>query len=420
MTTGFFLKAKILLALILFFAALSAGRLYYQVSGDFNNDRSLLFFEQEDFPAWDYCDRGTEYFLKIDGGMTFRDAKGLPLEGRQDVTVGLLQRQEPGGISQLKDLGAKHAFVTLSGGVLEGQLEVLHDNGWPALQCSYHEGLRNGVCRSYADSGLLLNETEYAAGQATGVFRSYRADSTLLADGQPGSCQEYAIDGKTLAKQVAMDKARTRGCTPNTREVVQEGRYVVHREYRGFGKDGRLAREASIWDYYSGLAGDGPIYREMSLNGRMFRQETFLWDLHVVQEFDRNGVLRRELHERGGMPDGSARWYDGLGRLRLEGTIHNGKRDGLFRWYGSDGYQDWSAFYYRGQLLGEDLFYSCLNWTLLLAMEALAFLLFWPVYIRLRAGIARPWFYLLVLVLMFGIFWAAGYLAFWLQISFFS
>lgn len=418
-------QIAVLIMLVLVLALLGLAGAYYQVTAYLEDKSAFSYFEQSDFPDWAYCDRGVEYVLPGYSNervvAVFHDREGRPLEGPQEFTVELIQKKEQDGPAAMVGLGPRKARAGLVQGVLEGPLEVWHENGQAALQCSYHQGLLEGKCKSFAPSGWLMNEIGYQAGKPTGVFIAYRQDGTLLSEGQGEVCQEFAIDGKALTKRISPQKAETKGCTPNSAELISEGQFVAHKEYKGLARDRSLAQSASIWNYYSGLEAQPLIYREMVRDGRMYRQETYLWDLHVVQDFDRKGVLRRELHDRLGVLEGTARWYDDRGRLRLEGTNRGGLRDGLFRWYGAGGKTAWLAVYCKGKLAGEEAFYSLLNWVIFLVVAAVSFMLFFPFYVWLRKKIKMQVLaYLAIFVLMLAVFVLASYFSFWIQVVYYS
>jgi antitoxin component YwqK of YwqJK toxin-antitoxin module len=421
-------RPKIILLVGLFVLLLlgAAGHLYYQTTRNMEDTFSSASFEQAFVPGWAYCDRGIEYLMEWERCprcvATFHDGKGRLLNGRQEIVGEVREKKELDGKAEIRSSGPKRVTADFANGILEGPMKVFHENGRLAQECSYHDGLREGVCKNYAFFGWLMNEVEYWTGQETGTFRAYRPDGSLLSDGNAGSCQEYALGGgKKVSKKVSPDKAETLCCSPAAKETVNEGRLVKRQEYKSFQKGGALGSTATILEYSSGLGDNSMIYRETAVNGKLSRQETFLWDLHVVQDFDPSGTLRREFHYRHGRLDGTARWYDENGRLRREGTNTNMLSDGLFKWYNENGRVVWRAFYAKGTIFGEQTFDLLLGWVIFLAVQLVGFLTFFPVYVGLRKRIkARALGYVVAAAAVAALFFACAYFSFLIMATFYS
>jgi len=67
-------------------------------------------------------------------------------------------------------------------GVPEGQCRKFSDTGVMLMECQYHNGLLDGPCKSYYPNTALKEEGQYGKGQKVGVWKTYNEDGDVILE----------------------------------------------------------------------------------------------------------------------------------------------------------------------------------------------------------------------------------------------
>ena len=187
----------------------SNGQLRYE--GQFKNDKCKGTFryydEQGNLKATNEFDKtgekalnktyapngrviATGYYLnqKKDGEWKYYDANSGQLSLVEENTEGKVN-----GWSRLYNpqngmLAEETQFVE---GLPEGQCRKYSDTGVLIMECIYHNGLLDGPTKTYYPSKALKEEGQYAKGQKSGVWKTYNEDGEVIAEESYG---EQIID----------------------------------------------------------------------------------------------------------------------------------------------------------------------------------------------------------------------------------
>ena len=105
-------------------------------------------------------------------------------------------------------------------GKQEGKYQVYYKTGEPYMQCKYSNNQRNGLCLSYFRNGKLEMEANYKNSLRTGSWKFYNDDGELLY------ILKYS-EGKLLNPQVrdSIDNIQMQ-MYKNGREIPDPGKYI--------------------------------------------------------------------------------------------------------------------------------------------------------------------------------------------------
>jgi antitoxin component YwqK of YwqJK toxin-antitoxin module len=67
-------------------------------------------------------------------------------------------------------------------GVPEGACHKFSDTGTLLMECQYHNGLLDGPTKTYYPNTALKEEGQYAKGEKVGVWKTYNEDGDLIAE----------------------------------------------------------------------------------------------------------------------------------------------------------------------------------------------------------------------------------------------
>ena len=71
-------------------------------------------------------------------------------------------------------------------GLREGQCREYYDSGVLMMECSYHEGQLSGYAKTYYPSGALKEEGDFLNGDKTGVWKTYNEDGDEVSSDRYG------------------------------------------------------------------------------------------------------------------------------------------------------------------------------------------------------------------------------------------
>ncbi len=125
---------------------------------------------------WDEAGRivARGYFQNGTGDLTRFDSSGTVVE-----TLPFVAGKREGEAREFHPSGARKAEVLYRNDI-PVYLKKWHPNGRASLEGAYSEGKRNGLWKSFSDSGVLLEEAEYILGQLHGTRMIYEEKTGKL------------------------------------------------------------------------------------------------------------------------------------------------------------------------------------------------------------------------------------------------
>jgi antitoxin component YwqK of YwqJK toxin-antitoxin module len=197
-----------------------------------------------------------------------------------------------------------------------GDLKVKHENGTPALEVSYRDGLINGLVKDWYENGQLSTESNYLNGMLDGLSKDWyengqlRTESNYLKGLLNGLSRDWYENGK-LEEECNYNEGSKITCKNfnETGFLETEDIYGLQRYYNN---DGKLIKEylngvtkeynenTTVVDEYP-IGGGEKIYNEKGI----LIKEVTNWYLEI--EYNEKGIKISEFD----LLDGSSRtWYE--------------------------------------------------------------------------------------------------------------